>query len=319
MSETTTTPAPPVAPVGATPQEIQAVMSLINMYGLGELWAAVNTLLEKGYTDGDQILNIISTDSSAEGKRYQDAFFKRFPAVKVQRDENQRRMAQGLPPIPELSASEYIATEQAYIAAVSDTDPSLASAENITAWMTGSGNATRPVSPNEVRDRIEISREYMYSQVNPEVRAELRDIYGLSDSDMLKYVMSTDKEREQLRTEFDRNVRRANVGAQARTRGLALSTGLRDEIEAQGAGYTFGDTASRFANVENQADTYAKLSAMAGVNTGRDDLIREEFDLSGGSSTTKVKRRLASQERARFSGSSAVGNNSLRVSGLGTQ
>lgn len=318
MSVTPTTPAPPVA-TGPTPQETQAIMSLINMYGLGELWSAVYSLLEKGYSDADQILNVISSDSSPEGKQYQDAFFKRFPAVKVQREQNQRRMAQGLPPIPEMSPSTYIATEQAYVDAVSDTDPALASSENITAWMTGAGDVGRAVSPKEVRDRIDIAREYIYGGINPEVRAELRDIYGLSDSDMLKYVLSTEKERETLASEFQRNARRANVGAQARTRGMALSTSLRDEIADSDSGNTFADTSGRFANVEYEADNYARLSAISGVNTSRDDLIREEFNLSGGSSTTKLKRRLSSQERARFSGSSAVGNNSLKVSGLGTQ
>lgn len=316
---TPTTGTTPAVPTGPDPVEVNAVLSLINQYGLGELWQGVYSLMEEGYTDADQILTIISTDSTPQGKQYQEAFFRRFPAIKVQREENQRRMNQGLTPIPEMSPTSYIATEQAYVDAVSDTDPSLASTENITAWMTGSGEYDRPVSPDEVRARIGVYRDYLYSPSNAEVRRELRDIYGLSEQDMLNYVMADETGREQLRLDFDRNMRRANIGAQARSRGMVLSNSLRDEIEASGAGFTYGDTASRFANVEYDADTYTKLSAMAGVNTSRDDLIREEFDLSGGASTTKLKRRLASQERARFSTSSAVGNNSLRVGGLGTQ
>lgn len=313
---TTTTPAPVTGP---DPVEVAAVMSLINQYGLRELWQGVYSLLEKGYTDADQILTIISADSTPEGRAYQDAFFRRFPAIKIQREENQRRRSQGLPPIPEMSPTTYISTEQAYIEAVADTDPSLATAENITAWMTGSGDYDRPVSPDEVRSRIGVYREYLYSPANAGVRKELREIYGLSEQDMLKYVLADENSREQLRLDFDRNMRRANIGAQARSRGIGLSNSLRDEIEAGGSGFTFGDTASRFANVEYEADTYAKLSALSGVNTSRDDLIREEFDLSGGATTSKLKKRLASQERGRFSTSSAIGNNSLRVSGLGTQ
>lgn len=309
-------PTPPPAP---TPSEINAVQSLINQYGLQDLWQGVYDMLLQGYRDADQILTVISSTDTPEGKRYQDAFFRRFPAIKIQRDENVRRRNQGLPAIPEMSATTYIATEQAYVDAVADTDPSLASTENITSWLTGSGDYERPVSADEVRARIGVYRDYLYSPANAGVRSQLRDMYGLSEQDMLKYVMSDETSREQLRLDFDRNVRRANVGAQAASRGIGLSSGLRDEIESSGAGFTYGDTASRFANVEYDSDTYAKLSALSGINTSRDDLIREEFDLSGGASTTKLKRRLASQERARFSGSSAIGNNSLRAGGIGTQ
>jgi hypothetical protein len=311
---TTPTTAPTVSP-----REEKAMLDIINSMGLGELWGAVYELLLDGFDDADTILRLISNDSSPAGKKYQDALFRRFPAMKIQREENQRRAARGLPPIAEMSASTYVAEERAYIEAVSDTDPSLASAENITAWLTGAGDINRPVSPNEVRARIEVARQYMYSPQNETVRNQLRDIYGLSDSEMLKYVLSNEREREQLSRDFEMNMRRANVGAQAANRGLGLSRSLRDEIAQADSGFSYGDTASRFANVERDADTYAKLSAMSGVNTDRDDLIREEFDLAGGVSTTKLKKRLASQERARFSGSSAVGNNSLRVSGIGSQ
>jgi hypothetical protein len=303
----------------ATPAEIASVRGLITQYGLGELWEGVNNLLQRGYTDPDTIFTIISTDTTPEGKRYQDAFYKRFPAIKIQRDENQRRANQGLPPVAELSAAQYISNEQAYIDAVSDTDPALASAANITSWLTGSGTFDRPVSPNEVRGRIDVAREYIYSSVDPRVREELRGIYGLSDQQMLSYVLSDDKQKSQLEAEFQTNMRRANVGAQAASRGLGLSSSLRDEIAAGDAGYTFGDTAAKFGSIERDADTYTKLSAMSGINTSRDDLIREEFELGGGASTTKLKKRLASQERARFSGSSAIGNSSLRAGGIGTQ
>lgn len=303
----------------ATPAEIESVRALINQYGLGQLWSGVFGLLQRGYTDPDTILTMISTDSTPEGKQYQDAFYRRFPAIKAQREENQRRINNGLPPVAELSAAQYISNEQAYIDAVADTDPSLASAANIASWLTGSGTFDRPVSPNEVRGRIEVAREYIYSSVDPRVREELRDIYGLNDQQMLSYVLAGDKEKSQLEEEFKTNMRRANVGAQAASRGIGLSDSLRDEIAAGDAGYTFGDTAAKFGSIERDADTYTKLAAMSGVNSGRDDLIREEFDLAGGASTTKLKKRLASQERARFSGSSAIGNNSLRVGGIGTQ
>lgn len=289
-------------------QEINAIEAVIRSYGLSELWTGVQDYIARGYTDANDILQMVSNDPN-----YQETFYRRFPAIKAIREENQRRVNTGQVPIPEITPAAYVSNEFAYAEATRNLPTNVATKDNITAWITNN------VSPTEVQSRIEVARDYIFADGNAEVRAQLRDIYGLNDSQMVDYVLADPRRQEELQAEFSRNMRRANVGAQAVSRGFELSRGLRDEIADQGSGYTMGDTASRFASVESEQDTYAKLSAISGINTSRDDLIREEFDLAGGTSTTKVKRRLASQERARFGGSSAIGNNSLSVGGLGTQ
>lgn len=301
-------------PVAPTPAEVDAIRNLISSYGLTQLWNGVQGLIEKGYTDANQILFMLSSDSTPEGKSYQDAFFQRFPAIKIQREENQRRMNQGLPPLPELSAAEYIGQEEAYTTAVNRFDPALASNENITQWIAGN------VSPAEIKGRIAVAEDYIQNQINPEVRAELRDVYGLSDSDMVKYVLSDQKTQGQLEAEWQANLRRANVGAAARSQGFNLSDNLRDQIAMNEQGYTFGSAAAQFSDIAAQADDYGRLASISGITVNpTEDLISEQFNLAGGSSTTKLKKRLASQERARFSTSSAIGRNSLSVGGLGSQ
>ena len=292
-----------------TRAEIAAIEAVIQSYGLMDLWQGVDKYLRQGYTNPSDILQMVSFDED-----YQQTFYKRFPAIKMIREENARRSARGEPIIPEISAADYVADEYAYSQATRDLPGKWATPENITAWIAGD------VSPVEVKGRIDLAKQYIDYQINPEVRAELRDIYGLTDEDMLDYVLSDPRRREELQAEFDVRMKQATVGGAARSRGMGISSSLRDEIASSSdLSYTFGQAASAFDNVEVESDTYAKLSAISGINTSRDDLIREEFGLAGGASTTKLKKRLASQERSRFAGSSAVGANSLRVSGLGTQ
>lgn len=292
-----------------TPAEIRAIETVIQSYGLMEIWQGVDKYLRQGYTDAADVLQMVSLDPD-----YETAFFKRFPAIKMIREENARRVARGEPIVPEISAAEYVADEYAYSQATRNLTGKWATRENITAWIAGD------VAPTEVKARIDLAKEYIDYNINPDVKAELRDIYGLTDEDMVDYVLSDTRRREVLQAEFDQRVKQATVGGAARSRGMNISQSLRDEIAASSdMTSTFGQAATMFDNVENNADSYAKLSAISGINTSRDDLIREEFGLAGGTSTTKLKKRLASQERGRFSGSSAVGANSLRVSGLGTQ
>lgn len=292
-----------------TPAEIRAIETVIQSYGLMEIWQGVDKYLRQGYTDAADVLQMVSLDPD-----YETAFFKRFPAIKMIREENARRVARGEPIVPEISAAEYVADEYAYSQATRNLPGKWATTENITAWIAGD------VAPTEVKARIDLAKEYIDYNINPDVKAELRDIYGLTDEDMVDYVLSDTRRREVLQAEFDQRVKQATVGGAARSRGMNISQSLRDEIAASSdMTSTFGQAATMFDNVENNADSYAKLSAISGINTSRDDLIREEFGLAGGTSTTKLKKRLASQERGRFSGSSAVGANSLRVSGLGTQ
>lgn len=292
-----------------TPAEIAAIEAVIRSYGLSDLWQGVDKYLRQGYTNPSDILQMVSIDPD-----YEQAFFKRFPAIKLIREENARRMSRGEPIIPEISAAEYVADEYAYSQATRDLPGKWTSRENIAAWIAGD------VSPAEVKARVDLAKQYIDYNINPDIKAELRDIYGLTDEDMLDYVISDPRRREVLEGEFEQRMKQATVGGAARSRGLGISDSLRDEIASSSDSvYTFGQAAAGFESVAAQADDYARLSAISGINTSRDDLIREEFNLAGGSSTTKLKKRLASQERARFSGSSAVGANSLRVSGLGTQ
>lgn len=304
MAEPTTT-----TPVTIDPDQSALIRSELESYGLRALWDVVYEYLLDGYSDPEAIFRQIETDD-----RYNQLYYQRFPALQNLRKENQARAARGEPPLAVPSPAQYVQMERGYAEVLQGMPGDWASKSNITQWISSG------VSVEQVDRRVGTAKDYIDYNLNPQVKSELRDIYGLTDADMLNYVLSDPRRQEELQAEFDLRMKQATVGGAARSRGMGISDSLRDEIASSSDSvYTFGQAAAGFESVAAQADDYAKLSAIAGINTSRDDLIREEFNLAGGSSTTKLKRRLASQERGRFSGSSAIGANSLRVSGLGTQ
>ena len=71
-------------------------------------------------------------------------------------------------------------------------------------------------------------------------------------------------------------------------------------------------------SVADEAGTYADLGKMSGIETSDSELIADQFGLSGGATAAKKKKKLASQERARFSGTSGVGSQSLNARPLGS-
>lgn len=299
-----------------TPEEIGAIQAFLAQYGMSDLFAVWESYLARGYRDGDTIAIMVSNDTTptASGETYQELYFKRFPGVKAVRDANIERQKQGLPPIPELSPAQYVEAEGMYREALMDVDPRYATPARIAEFM---GNG---LSPERVQDRVNVARRYIDSDMNPEVKKELRDMYGLSDQDMLNYVLGTDKDRDELQSEFNVRIRQANVGAAARTQGITISDSLRDQVASTAdAAAAFGQSNLQFANVAAQAESYRKLGAISGYRTSTDDLVADEFNLAGGAEARKMKRRLASQERGRFSGTSGIGRGSLARGGLGSQ
>lgn len=303
MAETTT-PA-----VVINEDERAVIRQAIESYGLGQLWTIVENYINDGWSDPDVILRQIS-----ENPDYQRVYFQRFPAVETLQKENAQRAARGEPTIAIPSAAQYVQMERGYAEVTRDLPGNWATKENITKWIS-SGKSVETID-----QQVQTARNYINFNVNPAVRDELRRIYGLTDQDMMAYVLAPDADKERLASEFENRTRSANVGAAARTFGISISDSVRDQAAlSSDSTYTFGQTAATFSNIAQQADDYARLGAISGVATSTDDLVRESFNLEGGTNTTKTKRKLASQERARFNRTSAIGSNSLATRGLGTQ
>lgn len=264
--------------------------------GMTELLAAVEKYVRMGYS-GDAVYVMVKNDP-----QYQAAYNTRFAA-------NAERAKAGL---PELSPATYVEMEQGYrsvMMAAGFPAGLFDQASDFTSLI------ARDVSVEEVGRRVGSALDYINYSGNANVRQQLRDLYGLSDAQMAAYVLDPTRTLDFLEREMGNNLRRASVGGAAQTVGVGLSGNLRDQIAEVYGGASgdqvFADTTARFTDVATQAPLYQRLAAYSGEVGTTDELVQEEFSLSGASEVTNKKKTLASQERARFSGMSGLGSTSL--------
>jgi hypothetical protein len=239
--------------------------------------------------------------------RNQDAYKRRFPVL----TEMNKKYQLGW------SESDYIRQEGAYREALSelgDDGNMFATTDQFGQWMLGG------ISPRQVQQRIDIAADYLYSNTNPAVRQALADQYGLSDSQMVAYLLAPDKVGAELELEYSRRTRRANTTVASSQAGLgALRDSTLAQMESNSYAGDFTETSRRFSNIAAEGESWKSLASYSGTDMSDDELTAEAFDLEGAGDVRRQKRRLASQERARFSGSSGVTRNSLSTKGLGSK
>ena len=288
-------------------QNLASSKAMIDSYGMGELWGGVDKLLRAGYTDFDTINMMLSQD-----KAYQDSYYKRFPAVKTLREMNPGRIAQGLPPIAEPTAKGYVELEKAYRQALTGLPSgTFGGSDDIANWI------VKDVSATEVADRVTAAKNYVYYSANGTIKTQLRKLYGMTDSEMAAYVLSPDRALTQIQTEYQKRMAQATVGGAAVDSGLTINDLTRDAIsENEQFGNSYANTLAQMNSVREIDDSYARLGQLSGVNTETDELVNEQFGLAGAAAITEKKKNLASQERARFSGSSGIGKSSLSAGRL---
>jgi len=291
-------------------QALAAAKGFFETYGMMGLWNGVEALVRAGYNDADTISGILSRDS-----KYQDEYFKRFPAVKVIRDINKKRMADGMPPMAEPSPASYVALEEGYRTALVGLPKGLwGKSEDITEWI------VNEVSPDEVASRVTTAKNYIYYSANNSIKTELRSIYGMTDEEMAAYVLDADRALDFIEREYQTRLRQATVGGAAADSGINISDSMRDALAGNEVyGQSYGNTLAGFNQVAEIADTYEDLGRISRMDTSTDELVSDQFGLEGAADVATKKRRLASQERARFTGTSAITQYSLSPRAIGSQ
>lgn len=268
--------------------------------GMSELVAAMEKYVRAGYT-GDAVWVMARNDA-----QFKDAYAKRFAA-------NAERAKLGL---PELLPATYIEMEQGYRTAMLNRGMPAGlfdTPEDFTRLI------ARDVSVKEVAARLDGALDYINFDGNAAVKEELRARFGMTDAEMAAYVLDPERTQSYLETEFTRNMRRANIAGAARNAGI--STALVDQASdmiSSNAAQGFQQATDAFTNIAQQQEDYHRLAAMSGLSGTADELVTEAFGLSGADQVTNKKKVLASQERARFGGSSGLGSTSLSA-GRGAQ
>ena len=284
-------------------QEIARQNNLINTMrvfmgenGMSALMDGMVKYVKQGYT-GDQLWIMVSNDDA-----YKAEYNKRFAA-------NEERAKKGL---SRLLPATYIELEKGYRSAMMSRgmpEGLFDENEDFTNLI------ANDVSVVEVEGRLDTALDYINFEGNSAVKSELREIYGLTDGEMAAYVLDPDRTLDYLERESKSSMRKAAVGGSATNAGTDLSDSLRDEIANMYGGSswerTFTDTSSGFTTVAQETPLYNRLALLSDTEASSDDLVKGQFNLAGAAEAKTKKKKLASQERARFSGSSGISKTSL--------
>lgn len=271
----------------ATQQSAYDLMNnMLSQYGLSALSGELKKIIGGGITDQTEIqLQLQDTDAWR---------------VRFQGNELLKNAGQNV-----LSVAEYLSTEKSYAQVMKNyglpvgfyDDPS-----DFSKWI---GNS---VSPNEVQQRAQ-----MYSDVarreDSALTEQLRSM-GLGDGDLLAYMMDANRALPLIQQKYQTGL----IGASARRAGVVTDNAYAQHlsdlgVSEQQAAQGFGQIAAELPAAQN-------LGSIYGDSLTQHDLETEAFD--GNGDVTAKKKRLASQERAAFTGSAGAAQSNLRRSSSGT-
>lgn len=277
----------------AAPWEIDALQKQFDQLGLSELWGIVFNYIVDGTDTYDAIVNRMQYDPSA-----QEVLKKRFPAL-------QARAASQHP----LSIKDYFALEDQYRQIISSAGlPKGFYDQNAdyTSWI------QNDVSPYEVQARVNTAAAAV-AQSDPYVKQALRDYYGVDDAGIMAHFLDEKVAKDVLDTQYGAAV----TGGAYKAQGLSIDRGLAEQVGARVGPNGGREAANAAAAIASDLPRAADLSNIYGENLTSEDMTRDTFDLSGAAAARRKKGRLASQERAAFTGSSAAQSNSLSSTSAG--
>lgn len=283
-----------------------SVMKMFENTGLGKdfITSLVDTI-DKVYEE-----NIMPTDEQILNTIYNsDAYKTRFAA----NEAIKKRMAdgKGMPGDRLLTPKEYIQTEEQYRTIIQEAGlPSgfYDTQDDFTKLIENS------ISAAELTERVNIAKNVLQN-ADQQIKDSLKNYYGLSDSDMVAYLLDKDKAFNLIDSRFKYTTEEAKqmytaaeVGGAATRAGLGATRGFAEEIAAAGKA---GSAEEAFQTTARQQKDYARLLGLYGETAGEEDLARQQLALAGGTDVALKTKKLASKERAKFATRSAIDRGSL--------
>lgn len=173
------------------------------------------------------------------------------------------------------------------------------------------------ISKDEVDRRVGRALNYVINDAPASVKQALRDEYGMTDMEMVAYMLDPQAVGADLESRYNRASARAEVRGAAKDIGASLNGQQTQAIADMGLGYS--RVAMGLAEAMAEAADYSRLGDLSGITFTEADAVADSFGLEGATGAKQTKKKLASRERARFSGSSGLGSKSLSTNGLGNQ
>jgi hypothetical protein len=166
------------------------------------------------------------------------------------------------------------------------------------------------VSPQEVSDRVSLAEDAI-NNADPQYVRSFRDFYGIKKKDLIGYMLNREKGVQLLQEQ----VAAAEIGAEARGSGMD-HVGRKFAENLVDKGVSRQEARQAFGSVADTEKDWRKLAKLSGEKISEKSLVKDELGLDKKGRITRKKKRLASEERARF-GNSGGGTGTMGSSTSG--
>lgn len=258
---------------GTNRDAYEALKNLFKQYDLDSLAPDILRFIQNGYSSDTVALLLTET-----------------PAYKQRFSANEARKRAGL---PVLSPSEYISTERGYRQIMQAAGLPVGfydSKTDFTRFLEGD------VSPTELQERVNVATDFVYKSFDAGTQSYLSQWYGIGDL---------------VATALDPKVAAPLIERRLRAATVAGPTGVSKATAEQIAGTDLSTNQLRAASgfVASQNPALRKLDNIYGGDVSNDDLALSV--IANDAKATEKVGKLASKERASFSGSSAQSKGGL--------
>jgi hypothetical protein len=168
------------------------------------------------------------------------------------------------------------------------------------------------ISATEFKDRIDT----VVTRVNmsdPNIKTELKRLYAITDTDLVKYFLNPTEGSEQLK----QKVTAAEISGASITQGLG-QTSLGTAEELAKLGIDRAEALAGYSKIAQYLPTTEKLSSIyASEGITYNKATGEEEEFKGLASAKRKRQTLAARELGTFSGSSGTSQSSLKTKTAG--
>ena len=161
------------------------------------------------------------------------------------------------------------------------------------------------IATTELSNRV-VTAVQRVQNADPAILTTLRSFYGISDNDLVAYVLDPNQQFQKI----ERQVAAAEIGAAAGLQGISTGVSVAEQLAAQGV--TKAQAQKGYATIADSLPTAEKLSGIYNKALPSYGLAEAEQDVFNTLASAQRKRRaLAEREAAEFSGTSALSKSSL--------
>ena len=161
------------------------------------------------------------------------------------------------------------------------------------------------IATTELSNRV-VTAVQRVQNADPAILTTLRSFYGISDNDLVAYVLDPNQQFQKI----ERQVAAAEIGAAAGLQGISTGVSVAEQLAAQGV--TKAQAQKGYATIADILPTAEKLSGIYDKTLPSYGLAEAEQEVFNTLASAQRKRRaLAEREIAEFSGASGLSKSAL--------